>query len=192
MNKQPEVTARTKKRMTDAFWELALETDVRSVTVSAITKKAGINRSTFYAHFLDVYDLLDQVEDGLLSQLKLRLQEKLDGPGFRDFESFTRASAEIFSELGEPIFFLLGEKGDPAFRPKTQKVMQAAVFKLAGIPEDLPDRDYVGAYGISAVLGLLSHWHETGKEKSPEELLPIVQTLLGYGLFGFAGRDPFA
>lgn len=40
--------------MIDAFWNLAAEQSLDKVTVSAIAKRAGVNRGTFYVYFSDV------------------------------------------------------------------------------------------------------------------------------------------
>ena len=45
---------------------LLLETkDLDYITVSEITKKAGVNRSTFYLHYENVYELFEEVIENL-------------------------------------------------------------------------------------------------------------------------------
>ena len=56
--KQPEITMMTKQIIKDSFWELYKEKKIENITVKDITQKAGFNRSTFYAYFTDVYDIL--------------------------------------------------------------------------------------------------------------------------------------
>ena len=51
---------RTRSLILAAFEELLPEKGFQSLTVQDITDKAEINRATFYAHFADKYDLLDQ------------------------------------------------------------------------------------------------------------------------------------
>ncbi len=54
----PRIT-RTSNLILQAFIGLLSEKGFQSLTVQDITKKAGINRATFYAHFPDKYVLLD-------------------------------------------------------------------------------------------------------------------------------------
>ncbi|HEX9331807.1 MAG TPA: TetR/AcrR family transcriptional regulator [Anaerolineales bacterium] len=54
----PRIT-RTRNLILQAFIGLLSEKGFQSLTVQDITKKAGINRATFYAHFPDKYVLLD-------------------------------------------------------------------------------------------------------------------------------------
>ena len=42
------------------------EVGFQNITVKNLTEKARINRSTFYAHFTDKYDLRDKYMDGML------------------------------------------------------------------------------------------------------------------------------
>lgn len=47
----------------EAYLDLMMNTPVEKITVTAIVNKAGLNRSTFYAHFecpADVHNLLEQ------------------------------------------------------------------------------------------------------------------------------------
>lgn len=48
----------TRDRLLDAMYQLALEKDFRNITVQELLLKAGVARSTFYAHFRDKEDLL--------------------------------------------------------------------------------------------------------------------------------------
>lgn len=57
MHKQPDVTAATRKKIMDSFWDIYITTPIDKITISAITKSAGVHRSTFYEYFKDIYDL---------------------------------------------------------------------------------------------------------------------------------------
>jgi AcrR family transcriptional regulator len=52
---------RTRKLIMDAFIRLSQQKDFDNITIKDITEKATINRATFYYHFSDKYDLLEQV-----------------------------------------------------------------------------------------------------------------------------------
>ena len=52
----------TDKKIQQVFLQLLQEKDLSHTTVQDICKGCGINRSTFYAHYTDVYDLLSKME----------------------------------------------------------------------------------------------------------------------------------
>ena len=60
---------RTRARLEQAMLELLREKDARSITVRELTERADVNRGTFYAHYKDVFDLLDQMEQALFQRL---------------------------------------------------------------------------------------------------------------------------
>lgn len=59
---------KTEEKMVQTTLELMEHFPFEKITVRKICETADVNRSTFYAHFMDVYDLLDKIE------LTLRLE----------------------------------------------------------------------------------------------------------------------
>lgn len=51
----------SREKIGKVFVELLQSRELNQITVSDICKKADLNRSTFYANYLDVYDLADQL-----------------------------------------------------------------------------------------------------------------------------------
>ena len=51
------------EKIEKAFVEMLQTKELREISVSDICKQTGLNRSTFYANFLDVYDLADKFAD---------------------------------------------------------------------------------------------------------------------------------
>ena len=58
--KDPRIL-RTRNLIKNAFLELVKEKDFESISVTDISQKATINRSTFYSHFVDKYELLEEL-----------------------------------------------------------------------------------------------------------------------------------
>ena len=60
----------TKRIIKDTFLELLQEKDITKVTVIELCNKADINRATFYRYYLDIYDLLDKLEEEFINEVK--------------------------------------------------------------------------------------------------------------------------
>ena len=56
-------TEKSKKAITEAFLALRARRPLEKITVRELCQRAQVNRSTFYAHFQDVYDLSDRLEN---------------------------------------------------------------------------------------------------------------------------------
>lgn len=48
-----------------AFLELLQPREIKEITVSDIIKLTGLNRSTFYANYIDIFDLADKTRENL-------------------------------------------------------------------------------------------------------------------------------
>ena len=88
--------------METAFLSLLRKKPLEKISVTELCRKAGVNRSTFYAHYLDVYDLMDQVTNGFIRKL------------FRD----------IVALLGEPTIGLVSPNGHPLIIKALQTTLE--------------------------------------------------------------------
>ena len=74
MNQDSNRVAETKQKIKRAFLSLYKEKRIEKISIKEITDKAGVNRGTFYAYYLDIYDLLEQIETEVMVALKIELQ----------------------------------------------------------------------------------------------------------------------
>lgn len=66
----------TKQLLSNALIDLLQRKKISKITIQELSNEAGINRSTFYLHYSDVYDLLDEIEDTLINDVKNYLHSK--------------------------------------------------------------------------------------------------------------------
>ena len=191
MKKQPEVTAQTRRKLMDAFWALYCEKGIRQTTVGAVAKSAGLNRGTFYEYFTDLYDLLEQLEDDLLRDLSAQLKQNFKDGLPQSFQELTTACAHIFSLYGDKLYILMSSQGDPAFPLKMQKTLRPVLLSVPGLSQDDPYLDYLTAFGFSSMLGMVSHWYDSGKQMEIEKLFQLIQKLVATGVLGYTGKQFF-
>ena len=60
----------TRRVFRESLTELMLEKGMQKISVNEICKRADMNRSTFYAHYEDQFDLLREIEDEFLIALR--------------------------------------------------------------------------------------------------------------------------
>ncbi|HCD69710.1 MAG TPA: hypothetical protein DEQ68_03700 [Ruminococcaceae bacterium] len=87
---------RTKKAIKTAHLSLMEEKDISDITISELTRKAGINRRTFYTHYRSVSEIIDEIESdmvSLLGEIVLKV----------DVNDIRRSISNIFLELNEMI-----------------------------------------------------------------------------------------
>ncbi len=65
-NKRRQATI---EKIEKVFLELLQKKEITQITVSDICKQSELNRSTFYANYLDIYDLADKIRKKLESEV---------------------------------------------------------------------------------------------------------------------------
>ena len=55
----------SQEKIQKAFINLLQDRQMKDITVSDLIKATGLNRSTFYANYLDIYDLADKTRQML-------------------------------------------------------------------------------------------------------------------------------
>ena len=53
----------SQEKIEKAFIELLQTREIKEITVSDIVKNTGLNRSTFYANYIDIFDLADKTRE---------------------------------------------------------------------------------------------------------------------------------
>lgn len=66
---------KTKKQIKTVLAQLLSQKDLRDITVQEIADMAEISRTTFYNYYLDVYDIYEQMEKEVLTELGLLISE---------------------------------------------------------------------------------------------------------------------
>lgn len=96
---------KTKKKIGVVLAELLQEKELRDITVQEIADKADISRTTFYNYFLDVYDIYEQLEKTVLTDLGLLITEyglKTTNEVYRVAFGYIRENPEIFKMIFAP------------------------------------------------------------------------------------------
>ena len=73
-------TRYTRLAMQDALVELLQDQPLGSITVKALCERADVNRSTFYAHYTSIEDLLHDIEDETMAWVTAALDQLLAQP----------------------------------------------------------------------------------------------------------------
>lgn len=179
MNKQPEVTAATKQKLIDAFWSLYEVKRIEKISIKEITDIAGYNRGTFYVYFMDVYDLLEQLELSILPR-KEDFEHAISSLNHNSSEAFM-AMIEICNKNAKYYNVLLGKHGDPNFyseMKQTTKNMFCDYLKRCNLYNESIELEYFIEYTISAMIGIIIYWFQSNKQISLEQFTEIHSRIL--------------
>lgn len=156
--------------------ELMKEKSYRKISVAEICEKAGINRSTFYRNFKDVYDMVEKLPQELL--------RKLEEFGLDAFLANSNTSLE------EMISFLIGavsikdtfltfadRNGNYDFMSDLIKILIEKGKTLID-PDGGKDFNFIDVFGYSALIYFIFNFVNNGNVLSDA----FIQPLIGYSV----------
>ena len=179
---------RTRKLLQEAMIELTVERGFAAITVADITERAELNRSTFYRHFLDKYDLLYKFMDDAHANIARKIDRliKLTGtpPGPLTMIQHIQEYSDFYRHM-------LGEKGDPHFVQRFRENSERRYRELLATypaPEDpyAPPPEMRVRYASWAAVGAILWWLEHDQPYSAEQLaawlVELTSTTVGLEL----------
>lgn len=75
--KENRSARRSRRLIRQAFEELLTQREFSKITVTDIVERADLNRSTFYAHYPDIYGIVDEMQEEMV-QTNMELFQKLE------------------------------------------------------------------------------------------------------------------
>lgn len=185
-----EKNRKTKKLIQQSFIKILEKKPFESITIGEITKTAKINRGTFYLHFEDKYDLLEQMEQQLISDLGAHL-DKLQS-SYSPHHTFEKQQEQLastlFSFIGmhSPILkIFLSDHGRAGFhiqfRDAFSEKVRVNLEKIEGFGDKLNvPLEYFLSFITSAFLGLIEQWVQNDLDKTPSEMTKIYIDIISY------------
>ena len=181
MKNNKEVVSNTKQNLIDAFWSLYCEKRIEKITIKEITVKAGYNRSTFYEYFIDIYDVLDQLENSLIPNINELPPTSILN---KNNEIPIDALLKLYEKNEKYYSVLLGDNGDPAFASKLKKsikpMLKEALFTEVKI-NDI-EFDFILEYILSSMISIMSYWFKNNKALSAEKLIFLINDIMENGI----------
>lgn len=182
--KQDLRVIKSKRAIANAFWKLMEEGGFSNVNVRKVIELAEVNRSTFYAHYQDKYDLMDKLGDELLEGIvditKQAPVDSLSNQKGSDeaFRSYLTSMLAYIESQGDHFALLAGKDGDPSFGTKISHAVMGVWrdFGLEGmftVPEN-----YLLTAVSGMMSGLISEWAANGFEGGAEKFSDVVFRLI--------------
>lgn len=155
------------ERIEKVFIELLQSRELGEIRVSDICKGAGLNRTTFYANYADVYSLADSIRDKLeKSVAELYREERDTGVNSHDYLKLFRHIQE--NQIFYRTYFKLGyDHNYKILAYDTQLAQQ--YFQNRFI-------EYHMEFFRSGLTKIIKMWLEKGCQESPEDMFDIIKS----------------
>lgn len=145
---------RSKRLLAQALSELLLEMSYPKITVAAITRRADLNRGTFYAHYDSVDDLMGELVAGVMDKL-FRVLDEVDEASFpRNPEPvLEKASAYLLDNLYLYRLLVASEESNIFLAGMKRRIAERIMPRmLAGCPVGCTHDEHVSVVFVSSGL----------------------------------------
>ncbi|MFZ5975274.1 MAG: TetR/AcrR family transcriptional regulator C-terminal domain-containing protein [Bacillota bacterium] len=173
----------SRKKLRDAFIELYSVKSINTISIKDITSLAGFNRGTFYIHYKDIYDLLEQIENDIVEDINQKAKDSLYFILYEQNFSKFLTQLEYISTNAKYFKALLGANGSPSFTNKLKTSLKENIRAEFATGKDTSEKtvEYIIEYIVSAQLGLITHWLETGFEIPAKEVALVISKIMASG-----------
>ncbi len=190
MNKAESKYFNTAVKMDKALLELLEKKDFEYITIKEICAKAGVSRSTFYLHYQNTRDLLDEVAryilDGFMeyfadekqlvtkrfSDCELTELNFVTEKYLMPFLCYFRENKKLFKTMmTNSVSFDFNGIYDRLFRYVFNPILSRFNF-----PEK--ERHYIMRFYLSGIFAVIMQWVEDDCEKPDEDIAQIITTCI--------------
>lgn len=164
----------TRMVLKESLMTLLQKKQIFSITVKEICELADINRSTFYAHYDNPFDLLEQIEQELIDDLNSFLSSynfsKED-----EALKMTEKLIEYFATKQKECQILLSENSHSSFEQNIRDIAkQSIMHNQEQIGIDYETSQYISAFIIKGSIEVMKVWLQNDMDKSPKEIAKLI------------------
>lgn len=159
----------TKGRIKKSFIELLQTKEINEINITDLVKKAGINRSTFYVNYIDIYDLADKVKKEMFNDLlELYKEESINQKHSYDY-------LKLFTHIREnQIYYKTMLKLNFDFMNYYDNYLEELdMIKYYGSTKNM---DYHIEFFKAGMTAIIKKWLLNNCKESPEEMIEIINS----------------
>jgi AcrR family transcriptional regulator len=164
---------RSRNLIRHAFVELVLEKGTEKVTVKSIVERAEISRGTFYAHYSDIYAVIEEIENETMGQMIELLNAYSDIDLIRNPKPFLHQIAQFYEQDLEFYRMLINTGRASTFITKLKEVL---IEKILGYKKTIQSGQECAEFTlrvhfvVNGFVSLYQDWFEEKVDGSLEEL----------------------
>jgi len=156
----------SQEKIEKAFIELLQDREIKDITVSNLIKITGLNRSTFYANYIDIFDLADKTR----KKLEVEFSDL-----FADYDYFNERSGALrmFTHIKENQIFY-----KTYFKLCYDDQHLISIYDKVRAQKEHMDSNikYHIEFFRSGLNTIIKMWLADGCKESPEEMAEILKS----------------
>ena len=166
----------TKRLMKESLTRLLEKESIHKISIRALCEEAGVNRSTFYKYYGSQYDVLQEMEEELIANVR----EALEKDGKTTEREMLMAVCACIEQDMPSVRVLLGNNVDPQFPehlfslPKIREMIE----ERFGDRYDAQQREYIYVFLVNGTYRLVQEWMLTDEKRPFSEIVFLLEKLI--------------
>lgn len=164
---------KTERAIRNAFMELRARMPLEKIRVRELCAAACINKSTFYAHYTDIYALSETLEKETVASIVSSIPD-LKGHSAENPDVFTRALCLAFLSNISLIKILFSGKEQSRFGVQLEGELKKVIYRKYPEYERNPEKDILLSYCIQGTY----HAYLNNPSVDTESFVRVVEQIV--------------
>lgn len=169
--KQVQRTEETKSALKEAFCKLYVTKPLNQLTITEICRIAGYNRSTFYQYYLDLDDILLEIETETLDYISSRRKDITSSDS-----NFISELMLLYEERKVYMDAMLGQNSTPRFFNNLISIATTNIKEFEFDKND-PHYPYIVEFRYHGALSIFRLWIQRKRDLDFEDLLQMIKQM---------------
>lgn len=176
---------KTQNAIKGAFRELVQIKEMSDISISELTKKANVTRSTFYMYYDNVGAVRDDIEDEIIEHLDKIMNETDLAKSMEDPYPLLSALMQETSQYDEYNRYILSSKNSGQLLSKVNALVVKSFMKVLAETDpkaDIARFKYVAAFFSAGICECFKMWYNHRSSLTLEELCRRLSHLASKGI----------
>ena len=174
---------RTRLALRHGLSKLMKEKPVNLISVRELSDLCDINRGTFYLHYHDVFDMVDQIEQELFSDIE-KIIKKYGAVSGERLLSMLKELFSFFDENRDICSAILGKYGNTSFVRRVTVMAREIYLNMwrRASSEDVKHVERRFWFMVSGAMGIIQDWLSDSSPESPDEIAELTCQMVSGGM----------
>lgn len=190
--KENRSARRSRRMIRQAFQELLEEREFHKITVVDIVERADLNRSTFYAHYPDIYGIVDEMQEEVIHRNMELFRQIQFRNILKDPKPYLQCIAATMEENRELIQKLGLSENIQRKSGKLQTLMETDIMNHSDIPEEVRQSAQFAIrvhFFMGGIMSTYQHWAEGRLSCTPDQVSSQIADMIRQTATGFLETD---
>ncbi len=177
---------KTKNAIFEAFKQLVQEKDMSDITISELTQKANVTRSTFYMYYNTVSDVRTDIENSIIARIdKIMSEADIRNSITNPYPLLSTLADEILKQDKNNRYILSSSNSGQLLDKINDRIVEAYMHwfkKHEGSTSDLGKTKYIVAFAAAGMTECFKIWFNHKSSLTLEELCKNISSAMSKGI----------